>query len=131
MAFGADVRRFAVKTAQSLDKTVADIETQVISLVIIRSPVDTGRFRGNWQVTRGAPAQGVIERYGAQASIQEMESIVRAMQGGRVTFVSNNLPYAARLEYDGWSQQAPEGMVRRTVAEFEQLAAAAGRKNRI
>jgi hypothetical protein len=37
-------------------------------------------------------------------------------------FLSNSLPYAARIEFDGWSHtKAPQGMVRRNVARFNQL----------
>ncbi|WP_330210091.1 hypothetical protein [Pseudomonas sp. AM4(2022)] len=31
----------------------------------------------------------------------------------------NNLPYGPRLEYEGWSNQAPAGMVQITVTEFQ------------
>ena len=34
--------------------------------------------------------------------------------------LTNNLPYAQRLEY-GWSQQAPQGFVRVNVSRFQQL----------
>lgn len=34
--------------------------------------------------------------------------------------LTNNLPYAERLEY-GWSNQAPQGMVRVNVARFNTL----------
>jgi hypothetical protein len=35
-------------------------------------------------------------------------------------YITNNLPYAERLEY-GWSGQAPSGMIRLSLAEFEQV----------
>jgi hypothetical protein len=31
----------------------------------------------------------------------------------------NALPYGPRLEYEGWSSQAPAGMVRISVVEFQ------------
>jgi hypothetical protein len=37
---------------------------------------------------------------------------------GEIIYLTNSLPYARRLEY-GWSKQAPAGMVRITVANFE------------
>jgi len=40
---------------------------------------------------------------------------------GDIVYLANNLPYAQRLE-DGWSQQAPEGMVKLTVQRFQQIA---------
>ena len=129
MSFSADVSGFVERAARGLNKTVSEVESQVMALVILRSPVDTGRFRGNWQATHGAPATSEIDRNGAQAAISDMESVVAALKGGRVTFLTNNLPYASRLEFDGWSSQAPEGMVRKTVAQFGQIVDAAARKN--
>ena len=41
-------------------------------------------------------------------------------RAGQTIFITNSLPYAYRLEYDGWSRQAPAGMVRVTVVEFAQ-----------
>ena len=60
-----------------------------------------------------------------------MNEVVAALKGGGVTFMANNLPYAHRLEFEGWSRQAPEGMVRRTVARFNQIADEAAKKNRV
>ena len=38
-----------------------------------------------------------------------------------VVYLTNNLPYAARIEYDGWSHtKAPEGMVRKNVIRITQ-----------
>ncbi|WP_421722427.1 hypothetical protein [Alloalcanivorax xenomutans] len=131
MGFGADVSRITQQASQALSNTVADVEIQVMTLIILRSPVDSGRFRGNWQASAGAPEMGGLDRLGAQASIEAMESVVRALKGGRVTYMANNLPYGPRLEYDGWSGQAPEGMVRKTAAQFQQIVQASAQKYRL
>jgi hypothetical protein len=55
-----------------------------------RSPVDTGRFRSNWQT--------VTEDFSGS--------------------VSNNLPYAERLA-DGWSKQAPAGWIDGTAKDIQ------------
>jgi len=38
-----------------------------------------------------------------------------------VIYLTNNLPYAQRLE-EGYSQQAPAGMVALTIQEFQAIA---------
>lgn len=131
MSFLTDVSGFVNRATEALNKTAAEVETEVMTLVIMRSPVDTGRFRGNWQTSVGSAATGEIERIGAQPSIEEMRSVVSALKGGRVTFLSNNLPYGHRLEFDGWSDQAPAGMVRRTVSEYQKIVDNAARKHRV
>lgn len=80
-----------------------------------------GRFRGNWQVAFNvAPTgeTGVIDKSGAAtraagaAVIQAFTSSVGSI------WLMNNVPYAQPLEY-GHSTQAPAGIVRITVAEFQ------------
>lgn len=93
----------------------------VASRIIKRSPVDTGRFRNNWQASVNSPAVGVstaTDKTGNRA-VQEASGLINSFQMGSTFYLTNNLPYANRLEY-GWSDQAPSGMVRITVAEIEQ-----------
>lgn len=44
-------------------------------------------------------------------------------------YFANSLPYAFRLE-NGWSKQAPMGMVKVTTAEWRDIAEAEIKKNR-
>jgi hypothetical protein len=41
------------------------------------------------------------------------------MAPGNVWYLTNNLPYIARLEFDSWSTQAREGMVRISLRELD------------
>jgi hypothetical protein len=86
------------------------------------SPVDTGRFRGNWQVGLTAPVTGTLatlDKSGA-ATIARGNQVLSQAKSGGVIYINNNLPYAQRLEY-GWSKQAPSGMVRITLARFQSM----------
>jgi hypothetical protein len=49
---------------------------------------------------------------------------------GQTAYIVNNLPYAAPLEY-GHSKQAPGGMVRITLARFQQIVDEAIRNNQV
>lgn len=82
-----------------------------------------GRFRGNWQITLGTPAAGAISDIdpGGANTIAKGTSALSAFKAGVPIFIMNNLPYGPRLEYEGWSKQAPAGMVRITVAEFRSI----------
>lgn len=81
-----------------------------------------GRFRGNWQVTFETQATGTLERIDPQGA-----NTKNAAAGVVMSFTSavgtiwavNNLAYGPRLEYEGWSSQAPSGMVRISVNEFQ------------
>ncbi|MEB6589621.1 hypothetical protein MXM82_10810 [Pseudomonas asiatica] len=80
-----------------------------------------GRFRSNWQLTTGAPAAGEIEEIeSAEATLGRIIAAAGDLSAGEVAFIVNNLPYAIPLEY-GHSSQAPAGMVRVTVADFQNI----------
>jgi hypothetical protein len=90
-----------------------------------KSPVDTGRFRANWQFGKDAIPNGTVEaddKSGAQAQAEAAKALVTGLGG--VLYYVNNLPYARRLEY-GYSNQAPQGMVRLSVGEFRSAVAKA------
>lgn len=93
---------------------------QALSGVVLKSPVDTGRFRGNWNVSvdvRDDTTTDATDKGGA-ATIAKGQGVITAVPPYRTIWLTNNLPYARRLE-TGWSQQAPVGMVALTLAELE------------
>lgn len=122
--FTLDVRKWANEAEESLEETVIKIEIELFSRVILRSPVDTGRFRSNWNVDQRTQHFDVE---GAEMTVSRMAGAVEQAGAGRVTSFINALPYAERLEF-GHSKQAPQGMVRVTALEFgaivEDVAAA-------
>lgn len=85
-----------------------------------------GRFRANWQYGVDAPPVSTLydtktSAYpNAAQALGAMASGIGAASLARQHFIVNNLPYAQRLE-DGWSSQAPAGMVAITVMEFQQF----------
>lgn len=116
---------FSIPLDQLAQKMGADLETvarkatlDLFNAVVRRTPVDTGRFRANWNVTAGAPSYSITEATDeSRASTEAAKALTLAVGG--VTYMSNGLPYAQRLE-TGWSKQAPSGMVRLSAIEFDQ-----------
>lgn len=81
--------------------------------VVLRSPVDTGRFRASHIVSVGQEdfsEPSAADRTGAQTMQAGMKAIGGIPKGQlpRI-FIQTNLPYARRLE-NGWSKQAPSGV---------------------
>lgn len=128
MTFSVDLARFAKKTGRSLEQTHREVCIELFRGVVMASPVDTGRFRGNWQASAAWPKSGTLPIRPAAAALAEIMTNVGPLGG--VTYLANNLPYALRLE-EGYSRQAPVGMVRVNVARFERMVASAARKNRV
>lgn len=121
----------SVKYAKPLTKTERDQNFNVSGLVAGKDYVG-GRFRGNWQLTIGAPASsetGRIDPNGTE-TLNALRAQAALLTAGQVAYIVNNLPYAVPLEY-GHSTQAPGGMVRITVARFQEIVSAAIKGNQI
>lgn len=122
--FTLDIQAFVAKAKKNPETVMRSVSLKLFSAIIKASPVDTGRFRGNWQTTGVTPATGLIagvDPTGNKAVNSAATFITNASGWGTFT-LTNNLPYAERLEY-GWSKQAPVGFVRVNIARFNSLLA--------
>ncbi len=118
--FSIDIAKWVEKTKARMDLVVRKISLDLFTRIILRSPVDTGRFRGNWQVSIGSAPEGVLELddKSGTATIARAQADTMKVKAGDVIYFVNNLPYANRLE-TGWSGQAPAGMVAVSIAEVQ------------
>ena len=119
MSFASDIAKFAQKTGQKLDRAIVSACYQVSEAIVMGTPVDTGRARGNWIPTVNNPSSAQLttdDKTGAMA-LSKIGAVTMAAPGS-VYYLVNNLPYIQRLEY-GWSKQAPVGMVRINVKNFQ------------
>lgn len=122
MSFAGDINKFNLRLTHATDETIEAVELELFSSIIYDSPVDKGRFRGNWQVSFDAPKGGTlqdIDKTGS-ATIAKAKGVIGSRSGGRLTYFVNNLPYSVPLEY-GHSRQAPAGMVRKNAQRFIQI----------
>ena len=119
---GVKPQIWASKTDDKLSTAVRKISLELFSRVILKTPVDTGRARANWQVAIGSVPDGTLELTDASgtATISKATAGTAGVKAGDVIYLINNLPYAQRLE-DGYSGQAPAGMVGLTVQEFQRV----------
>lgn len=119
MSFTADVSRIAEKMNTTAEEVARRTFVAVFESVIMDTPVDTGRLRGNWQATTLSPAQGKLDRFGHSGPFANVKAVVHKPN---LYYLTNNLPYAERIEYDGWSHtKAPRGMVRINVTRMESI----------
>lgn len=137
MSFSVDLTRFVNKTNNKLESTVKRIVAGVAESVIEMSPVGDasywqspppkgyigGRFRGNWDYgfnSASGKQFDSIDPSGAASTGRVMGGLSGKTAVGNVHYITNSLPYAKALE-DGWSRQAPQGMVGLTVLRFQQI----------
>lgn len=108
------MQQIVTKVGDRIDARIRAATSEVFKNIIMMTPVDSGRAKGNWQCTIGEPFEGEDD----SGSVEKMQSAV-PKKAGKVVFLTNNVPYIQRLEYDAHSKQAPSGMVRVSLALFE------------
>lgn len=120
--FTLDVRAFCEKAKKNPETVMRQVSIKLFSAIIKGSPVDTGRFRINWQTSGATPASGNIAGVDptGNKAVNSATTFIGNTPAWQELTLTNNLPYAQRLEY-GWSKQAPTGVVRVNVLRFQQL----------
>ena len=130
MSFTSDLSRFENKVKNRLLVVPRKVALEVLKRVVMRTPVDSGRARGNWQTSVGSPITTEIDRVdktGATVMAAALPTIESWDAANVSIFLMNNVPYIQALE-DGHSKiQSPSGMVKITVAEFQGIVEAMGR----
>lgn len=144
MAFALDLSKFIEKAQGNAETVVRKVGIDMLAKVVDRSPVGNpdlwkgegpkgyvgGRFRGNWQVTFGTPAQSEIDRADPNGSATRAagEAVIASFRGGiNSIWLANALSYAYSLEM-GHSSQAPLGVAGVTATEFQTYVNQAARE---
>lgn len=113
-SFSKALSKFAKQAGDQADTAVKKILFDLTSGIIYSTPVETGRLRANWMASVGAPlriATTSADPSGAATLAMANGAIQKAP--GQIFWLTNNLPYAYKIEYEGWSRvKAPAGMVR-------------------
>jgi hypothetical protein len=126
MSFTTDIQQYAAKSLTNANAVKQKVGLDLLSEVVVRSPVDTGRFRGNNQVGLGSAnlsTDSAVDPSGNSVLQNGSAVIARAKLADDIV-ISNNLPYAKALE-NGHSQQAPAGVYGVSVAKFQAIFATA------
>ena len=135
MTFTVDLKEFAKKTNKEVIAVIKEVSIDLFSEIINETPIGDpslwkseppsdyvpGSLQSNWQCSIETPESGRLTAItSGQATISAMESVVMSARSGQTIYLANNLPYAERIEYLGWSHmQKPEGMVRVSIAKFQ------------
>lgn len=104
------------KLEEVMRKSAEELTVRVISA----SPVDTGAFRASWTAGIGEVRLRTVNT-GDRDSIDKAIGVINKMGLGDELYIANGQPYAQRLEYEGWSAQAPGGMMRVNIADWQNI----------
>lgn len=96
------------------------------------TPINKGWLLSNWRLTidKVDPTlanENETSRGPAMARVQNFApSII-----GHIAYCTNNTPYARRIEYEGRSKKAPQGMLNKNVNRFIDAVNRATRENKV
>ncbi len=143
MDFTKAMEQWTKQVSLKMDNIFKDVVILVGESVVRISPVDTGLFRGNWQLTVDGEESSELNRLDPTggAALASITSRAQGLKAGQIAYILNHLEYGYDLEYgtyngptakvteQGFSRQAPEGMVRVTEARFISIVEEAIRLN--
>lgn len=122
--FQGTLGKFKVEVKDQAEKMVRRTAFAVDKAVVMASPVDTGYFRANWQVTLEVPATGTVAHIpgsnGSSAAsntakaMSQLGMVTKDYKLGQTIYIVNNVVYGPRLN-DGHSKQAPRNFVGKAV----------------
>lgn len=140
----ADARNFRLQIedwiAREVPKRAVDMQKQIVAetltSIVQQTPVGNntkwkinqgrtgpllprgyvgGQARRNWQVTIGTPSRSILAGVDPSGKASEGYAAIGRITQPSAVWIANPLPYMERLE-NGWSKQAPTGMVANAVA---------------
>lgn len=99
----------------NVSEVVSGTVIKAANAIVDLSPVDTGRFKANWQITANSPAAQSLNEYDKAGGdtkryLARQARAVANSPATKVIYITNRLTYAKSLEY-GASQQAPAGVI--------------------
>lgn len=134
-SFALSLKVFADKAPDLARQVVRKVGIDLLTATILRTPVGNpklwkskpppgyvgGRLRANWTVALVSPdttTTAAIDNDGG-ATISKGSQTILGGTGTEDIWIMNSLPYAIPVEYGHSGVQAPQGMVRVSVAEFQ------------
>lgn len=111
-----DTKKLASKVNSNGAKFVRKVVLDGMTQLIRQSPVDTGRFKANWNTSIGSIEEGTTES--TTVNMNKQKRGISTYKLGQTMFLHNNLAYALPLEY-GTSEQAPKGWIRNTAISMQ------------
>lgn len=121
------------KYHDQLEKVQRESCALISSKVVSRTPVDTGSLRASWTPSNGEPkATNITIRFTTNQSQprHDITAVINSLSIGDTYSLANGQEYVREIEYTGHSPQAPEGMMRRSIAEWQQIVNTATRKTK-
>lgn len=112
--FSRDLNKIVDAKKLDLERVSRTIPLRLFNAVLRDTRVDTGRLRGNFQVSTSAPALTALDRKDPRKGAGLSGDEASKVKPFSLTYLTNNLPYA-----EVWEEK--DGMIGRAVADLQRL----------
>lgn len=116
--FSKELDDFAKEFPSTANQIIRLVALEALKNVVLATPVDTGRARSNWFIGIDSPVEDETDDTDYQSNLATESKKLLSPVGSNIIWLTNNLPYIVRLN-EGWSEQAPEGFVEKSVVAAE------------
>lgn len=123
--FRAGIAKSIAETKNKTELYFKKLTVDLSSSIINKTPVDKGQLHWNWFIGNGSINDSTVSHSGEDktgAGLRNALQVNGFNINGQTIYITNSLPYAYRIEYEGWSKKAPAGMVRVTLAELNSIS---------
>jgi hypothetical protein len=134
MGFGGDVKSWSHRIKGKKDEIISLSFKRLATLIINRTPIGDvsiwlgpapegyrpGTLVNNWFAGVGeAPTPPLRGPNVTGADSLSQINAAALIAPGKLMYITNPTPYGRRIEFGSWSSQAPTGMVRVSVRDFQ------------
>jgi len=122
------IREFQRLFTMELDNIMRDATTRVSNSLVRLSPVDEGDYVAEWDAAINQWPRDTAQPPDPKkrTTRARLKDVISGVSYGESVFFENTDPVGGRLEY-GYSQQAPQGVVRLTTRKWRGFVRGAGK----
>ena len=129
-----DLNKYGAKTMKQISMVFRRTGMDITSRIIFRTPVLSGMLKNNWFCSFGSPSSETTNYPGktGSAATARASKVIHSwdIESGQSLFITNNLPYAERVENGHSRVKAPAGMVKVVLVEAGGIVEGAVRSER-
>ena len=116
---GKQIHEFNIKAMAQSEAKIKKAFVGLSTDIIMDTPVLSGRLRNNWFPSVNQGTNKTTKYTGEKGVAATSRVSAVKFKLGDTLYLTNNLPYAPRIEFDSWSAKARGGMVRKNVIRWE------------
>ena len=126
--FASAVTGWALKVTAQLEERFQETALTGYSILKRRSPVDTGNYRSNWRAGLNSPnllddeESFTLSKFGDEPNQNELKDAKRVIRKAKlkdVVYLTNNRPFAGKIERGLSTTMAPQGVLRLSYEELK------------